>query len=161
MGLEEKLPSGVLLTTVENLFGYMRSAAFWPATFGLACCAIEMMTYGAPRYDSGRWGQEVFRASPRQADLMIVAGRVSQKMRDRLIHHFAECSPSAIRGLGVPLTSRQLLAYFNTSRASNGGTEAIRASSSCTAGSRAASATSTYRLRMILAAVCLTHRHLR
>ena len=80
MGVEEKLPTGVLLTTVEGLFGYMRSASFWPATFGLACCAIEMMTYGAPRYDSGRWGQEVFRASPRQADLMIVAGRVSQKM---------------------------------------------------------------------------------
>ncbi len=80
MGVEEKLPTGVLLTTLENIFGYMRSAAFWPATFGLACCAIEMMTYGAPRYDSGRWGQEVFRASPRQADLMIVAGRVSQKM---------------------------------------------------------------------------------
>jgi NADH-quinone oxidoreductase subunit B len=80
MGVEEKLPTGVLLTTLEGLFGYMRSAAFWPATFGLACCAIEMMTYGAPRYDSGRWGQEVFRASPRQADLMIVAGRVSQKM---------------------------------------------------------------------------------
>ena len=54
MGVEEKLPSGVLLTTLENVFGYMRSAAFWPATFGLACCAIEMMTYGAPRYDSGR-----------------------------------------------------------------------------------------------------------
>ena len=80
MGVEEALPSGFLLTTVEGLFGYMRSASFWPATFGLACCAIEMMTYGAPRYDSGRWGQEVFRASPRQADLMIVAGRVSQKM---------------------------------------------------------------------------------
>ncbi len=53
----------------------------WPATFGLACCAIEMMAMGAaPRYDSGRWGQEVFRASPRQADLLIVSGRVSQKM---------------------------------------------------------------------------------
>src|ERR671939_285231 len=80
MGVEEQLPTGVLLTSVENIFGYMRSASFWPATFGLACCAIEMMTYGAPRYDSGRWGQEVFRASPRQADLMIVAGRLSQKM---------------------------------------------------------------------------------
>ena len=79
MGVEEKLPTGVLLTTLENIFGYMRSAAFWPATFGLACCAIEMMTYGAPRYDSGRWGQEVFRASPRQADLMIVAGRVRRE----------------------------------------------------------------------------------
>ena len=80
MGLEEKLPSGVLLTTVEGVAGYMRKASFWPATFGLACCAIEMMTSGGPRYDLGRFGMEVFRASPRQADLMIVAGRVSQKM---------------------------------------------------------------------------------
>ena len=52
----------------------------WPATFGLACCAIEMMSAGAGRYDLSRWGMELFRASPRQADLMIVAGRVSQKM---------------------------------------------------------------------------------
>ena len=51
MGVEEKLPSGVLLTTLENLFGYMRSAAFWPATFGLACCAIEMMATGGAHYD--------------------------------------------------------------------------------------------------------------
>lgn len=80
MGIEEKLPAGVLLTTVEGLVGYMRKVSFWPATFGLACCAIEMMTFGAPRFDSSRWGQEVFRPSPRQADLMIVAGRVSQKM---------------------------------------------------------------------------------
>ena len=56
MGLEEKLPSGVLLTTVEGLAGYFRKASFWPATFGLACCAIEMMTFGAPRFDSARFG---------------------------------------------------------------------------------------------------------
>ncbi len=73
MGLEEKLPSGVLLTTVEGVAGYMRKASFWPATFGLACCAIEMMTSGGPKYDLARFGMEVFRASPRQADLMIVA----------------------------------------------------------------------------------------
>ena len=80
MGLEEKLPSGVLLTTVEGLSGYARKNSLWPATFGLACCAIEMMATGAGRYDIARFGMEVFRASPRQADLMIVAGRVSQKM---------------------------------------------------------------------------------
>ena len=80
MGLEEKLPSGVLLTTVEAVAGYARKGSMWPATFGLACCAIEMMATGAPRYDLARFGMEVFRASPRQADLMIVAGRVSQKM---------------------------------------------------------------------------------
>lgn len=80
MGLEDKVPEGVLLTTVEAVAGWTRRASFWPATFGLACCAIEMMAYGAPRFDAGRWGQEVFRASPRQADLMIISGRVSQKM---------------------------------------------------------------------------------
>jgi NADH-quinone oxidoreductase subunit B len=80
MGIEEKLPSGFLLTTVEDVIGYFRKGSMWPATFGLACCAIEMMTTGGPRYDLSRFGMEVFRASPRQADLMIVAGRVSQKM---------------------------------------------------------------------------------
>lgn len=80
MGLEEQLPAGFALTTVEGLAGYMRKNSLWPATFGLACCAIEMMAVGAGRYDLARFGMEVFRASPRQADLMIVAGRVSQKM---------------------------------------------------------------------------------
>jgi len=80
VGIEEKLPSGFLLTTVEDVVGYFRKGSMWPATFGLACCAIEMMTTGGPRYDLSRFGMEVFRASPRQADLMIVAGRVSQKM---------------------------------------------------------------------------------
>ena len=80
MGLEEQLPAGFALTTVEGLAGYMRKNSLWPATFGLACCAIEMMAAGAGCYDLARFGMEVFRASPRQADLMIVAGRVSQKM---------------------------------------------------------------------------------
>ncbi len=80
MGIEEKLPSGVLLTTVQGLVNWTRKASFWPATFGLACCAIEMMATGAAHYDMARFGMEVFRGSPRQSDLMIVAGRVSQKM---------------------------------------------------------------------------------
>jgi len=81
MGLEEKLPSGIVLTSVEKLAGYMRKNSLWPATFGLACCAIEMMALGsAPKHDISRFGMERFSASPRQADLMIVAGRVSQKM---------------------------------------------------------------------------------
>ena len=67
MGLEEKLPSGVLLTTVEGVAGYMRKASFWPATFGLACCAIEMMGTGGSHYDIARFGAEVFRGSPRQS----------------------------------------------------------------------------------------------
>ena len=80
MGLEEKLPSGLALTTVEKLAGYMRKSSMWPATFGLACCAIEMMAVGTPHYDLARFGMERFAATPRQADLMIVAGRVSNKM---------------------------------------------------------------------------------
>ncbi|MDQ1307508.1 MAG: NADH-quinone oxidoreductase subunit [Actinomycetota bacterium] len=80
MGLEEKLPSGFLLTTVEGVAGYARKTSMWTVTFGLACCAIEMMSTGGANYDLGRFGMEVFRPSPRQADLMIVAGRVSQKM---------------------------------------------------------------------------------
>ena len=80
MGLEEKLPSGILLTSVEKLVNWTRKSSLWPATFGLACCAIEMMATGAAHFDLSRFGMEVFRGSPRQADLMIVAGRVSQKM---------------------------------------------------------------------------------
>ena len=80
MGLEDQIPSGFLLTTVEKLAGWVQKSSTFPVTFGLACCAIEMMAAGGPRYDLARFGMEVFRASPRQADLMIVAGRVSNKM---------------------------------------------------------------------------------
>jgi NADH-quinone oxidoreductase subunit B len=69
-----------LLTTMEKGVNWTRTRSMWPATFGLACCAIEMMATGTAHYDLARFGMEVFRASPRQADLMIVAGRVSQKM---------------------------------------------------------------------------------
>ncbi|MCZ6738086.1 MAG: NADH-quinone oxidoreductase subunit B, partial [Actinobacteria bacterium] len=68
------------MTTVERAANWSRTRSMWPATFGLACCAIEMMATGAAHHDLARFGMEVFRASPRQADLMIVAGRVSQKM---------------------------------------------------------------------------------
>ncbi len=73
-------PSGFLLTTYEAAINWTRTRSMWAATFGLACCAIEMMATGAAHNDLARFGMEVFRASPRQADLMIVAGRVSQKM---------------------------------------------------------------------------------
>ena len=80
MGLEEKLPSGILLTTVEKVAGYARKSSVWPATFGLACCAMELISTGGPRHDLARFGMERASNTPRQADLMIVAGRVSQKM---------------------------------------------------------------------------------
>jgi NADH-quinone oxidoreductase subunit B len=106
MGLEHKLPSGVLLTNVEKMVNFSRSASLWPATFGLACCAIEMMGTGGPRHDMARFGMEVFRASPRQADLMIVAGRVSQKMAPVLRRIYDQMSdPKWVLSMGVCATS--------------------------------------------------------
>jgi len=73
-------PEGVFFTTLDFAVNWIRKSSVWPMTFGLACCAIEMMSMGASRYDIARFGAEVFRPSPRQSDLMIIAGRVSQKM---------------------------------------------------------------------------------
>ena len=83
MGLEnvlaEALPE-VLTTRLDSLVNWARKSSLWPATFGLACCAIEMMNATSSRNDLARFGAEVFRASPRQADVMIVSGRVARKM---------------------------------------------------------------------------------
>jgi NADH-quinone oxidoreductase subunit B len=106
VGLEDKLPSGILLTNLERFVNFSRSASLWPATFGLACCAIEMMAVGGPRHDVSRFGMEVFRASPRQADLMIVAGRVSQKMAPVLRRIYDQMSdPKWVLSMGVCATS--------------------------------------------------------
>ena len=106
MGIEEKVPSGFMLSTVEGLAGYMRKGSLWPATFGLACCAIEMMATGAGRYDLARFGMEVFRASPRQSDLMIVAGRVSQKMAPVLRQIYDQMpNPKWVLSMGVCASS--------------------------------------------------------
>jgi NADH-quinone oxidoreductase subunit B len=78
--VRDEVDRGILLTTLGKAVAWARKNSMWPATFGLACCAIEMMSAGAAHYDLSRWGMEIFRASPRQADLMIVAGRVAQKM---------------------------------------------------------------------------------
>jgi NADH-quinone oxidoreductase subunit B len=78
--LEERL----LLTTVEKAVAWAQGYSIWPDTFGLACCAIEMMSIVSSRYDVARFGAEVFRSSPRQADLLIVSGRVSHKMTQPL-----------------------------------------------------------------------------
>ena len=80
MGLEQQLDIPVLTTTVEKMVQWARRSSIWPVTFGLACCAIEMMAMSTSRYDIARFGAEVFRGSPRQSDLMIVAGRLSRKM---------------------------------------------------------------------------------
>ena len=80
MTFGDPVPQGVILTSLDWVVNWVRKSSIWPMTFGLACCAIEMMSMGASRFDIARFGAEVFRPSPRQSDLMIIAGRVSQKM---------------------------------------------------------------------------------
>jgi len=84
MGVNPKEKTPFLVGKLEALINWARESSIWPAQFGLACCAIEMMSAAASRYDMARFGMEVFRASPRQSDVMIVAGRVSQKMVEPL-----------------------------------------------------------------------------
>jgi len=82
--IEGRLEEGVITTTLEQAINWGRQSSIWPMTFGLACCAIEMMAAGASRYDMDRFGAGAFRATPRQADLMIVAGTVTYKMASRV-----------------------------------------------------------------------------
>jgi NADH-quinone oxidoreductase subunit B len=106
MGIEEKLPSGILLTTVEKVAGYARKVSVWPATFGLACCAMELISTGGPRHDLARFGMERASNTPRQADLMIVAGRVSQKMAPVLRQIYDQMAdPKWVISMGVCASS--------------------------------------------------------
>jgi NADH-quinone oxidoreductase subunit B len=82
--IEGRFEENVITTTVEQAINWARQSSLWPLTFGLACCAIEMMAVGDPRYDIARFGSERFSATPRQADLMIVAGTVTYKMASRV-----------------------------------------------------------------------------
>ena len=80
MGIESCFGDTIITTTLDKVVNWARKSSLWPATFGLACCALEMMATAAARYDIARFGAEVFRASPRQADLMFVAGTLTRKM---------------------------------------------------------------------------------
>jgi len=103
---EEAFVQRLLTTTVDRALSWARSSSIWPATFGLACCAIEMMHTATPRYDIARFGAEVFRASPRQADLLIVSGRVSQKMAPVLRHIYDQMmEPKWVISMGACATS--------------------------------------------------------
>ena len=82
--IEGRFEENMITTTVEQAINWARQSSVWPMTFGLACCAIEMMASGASRYDMDRFGAGAFRATPRQADLMIVAGTVTYKMASRV-----------------------------------------------------------------------------
>ena len=109
MGIEniitEALPE-VLTTRLDSLVNWARKSSLWPATFGLACCAIEMMNATSSRNDLARFGSEVFRASPRQADVMIVSGRVSRKMAPVLRRIYDQMpEPKWVISMGACATS--------------------------------------------------------
>ena len=106
MGLTSSVEANVLTTTYDKIFNWARRSAIWPMQFGLACCAIEMMAVLDPRHDMSRFGAEVFRATPRQSDLMIVAGRVSQKMAPVLRQIYDQMpEPKWVIAMGVCASS--------------------------------------------------------
>ncbi|HVF54742.1 MAG TPA: NADH-quinone oxidoreductase subunit B family protein [Pyrinomonadaceae bacterium] len=109
MGLENILADAlpeVLTTQLDSLVNWARKSSLWPATFGLACCAIEMMNATSSRNDLARFGSEVFRASPRQADVMIVSGRVSRKMAPVLRRIYDQMpEPKWVISMGACATS--------------------------------------------------------
>ena len=102
-GLRSELAKqGVVVTTLEELYNWGRSNSVWPLSFGLACCAIEMMAASMARWDIARFGSEVFRPSPRQADLMIVAGTVTKKMAPQVVRLYNQmANPKYVIAMGA------------------------------------------------------------
>jgi NADH-quinone oxidoreductase subunit B len=101
-GVSDVIGANFVTVRLDKLVNWARRSSLWPATFGLACCAIEMMASTMPRHDLSRFGMERFSASPRQADLMIVAGRVSQKMAPVLRHIYDQMTePKWVISMGA------------------------------------------------------------
>ena len=104
--IEDRFRDNILITSVDYFINWARLSSIWPMTFGLACCAIEMMATGASRYDLDRFGAGVFRPSPRQSDLMIVAGTVTLKMATRLKRLYDQMpEPKYVIAMGCCATS--------------------------------------------------------
>ncbi len=102
MGIETQLGNNVLTTSLEKLVNWARRSSLWPAGFGLACCALEMIVAASARYDMARFGMEVFRPSPRQADLMIVAGTVTKKMLPAVVRIYEQMAePKWVIAMGA------------------------------------------------------------
>ena len=104
--LPEELQKNVFLTTVDNIYNWGRARSMWPMMFGLACCAIEMIAVQAARFDLSRFGMEIMRASPRQADLMIVSGTVTKKMVPNIVRLYNQMAePKYVLAMGACATS--------------------------------------------------------
>ncbi len=112
MGVEAHLGNNIITTSLEKLVNWGRRSSLWPAGFGLACCAIEMLVAASARYDLARFGSEVFRPSPRQADVLIVSGTVTKKMLPAVIRIYEQMAePKWVIAMGACASSGGI---FNT-----------------------------------------------